>query len=97
MLPDNAAITATFMVVGMSSNDDDLYDPQLRNPYWRDHDIWLGGYQRAQQVGLLDEHRRPTFQKPMWPKDPVEWYAEWMRGHDYIHSKTTIEELRGLR
>lgn len=25
MLPDNAAITATFMVVGMTGNDDDLY------------------------------------------------------------------------
>ena len=31
MLPDNAAITATFMVVGMSSNDDDLYDRLLNH------------------------------------------------------------------
>ena len=29
MLPDNAAITASFMVIGMTSNDDALYDRLL--------------------------------------------------------------------
>ena len=30
VLPNNEAITASFMVIGMSSNDDDLYDRLLK-------------------------------------------------------------------
>lgn len=73
-------------------DDDDLFEGGRH--YWKDQELWGSGYDRAVQVGLLDAQYRPTYARPVWPKDPVEWYFEWMTYFDVIHSGSTIEELR---
>lgn len=73
-------------------DEDDLFDIGRR--YWEDDELWLDGYRRAIQVGLLDRQRRPTFARPVWPEDPVKWYFEWMSKHDIVYSGSSLEELR---
>jgi hypothetical protein len=75
------------------SDENDLFDCQ--RSYWLDRDLWLDGYRRAQEVGLLDSRRRPTFERAKWPADPVKYYFEWARTRDLSYSpKTTLEDVR---
>ncbi len=75
------------------NDDDELFD--IKRQYWLDDELWLNGYQLAKDIGLLDKRRRPTFQRPSWPKDPVELYFEWDQKY-VLHSKhlVTIEDVR---
>lgn len=76
------------------NDDEDLYEPNLGGKYWLDDVQWRDGYRRAQQVGLLDAKRRPTFQMPVWPADALNTYWAWMNEHDVINTGTPMEELR---
>lgn len=75
------------------SDEDELFD--IDRPYWQDEELWLGGYRRAKEVGLLRPNRRPTYELPRWPADPVKWYFDWMTQYDVVYKGSPLEELRG--
>lgn len=64
------------------SDEDELFDNGRK--YWLDTELWLNGYKLAKQLGLLDNKRRPTFQPPAWPGDPVKYYSGWHKKYNLI-------------
>lgn len=77
--------------VTIVSDDEQLFKD--KRSYWRSRDLWLGGYERAQQLGLLDAKRRPTFRPATWPDDPARFYFEWQQYYDVVGAYR-IEDVR---